>query len=501
MNERLTSSYLAPARRHRYRQLHQRPLIVALLLFITGCINGTDSDSSDDAPDTVTVVEPAGSISGQVLDAHPFSFGASVSNATVTLVHDGTDLPVDADGKFYVDLNSPLPIEEAHLAVSISADGYRPREVNVALNADNFIEISPRNFFKYYPPVALDDGIAVGDPTSKGMDQTLVDTLMRKVVRESLGLGYKELHSLLVYKDGTLVVEEYNIGNDDFIRFEDNIARDSSRPAKQWGRTDKHYIASVNKALTATLAGAAMNAYAIDANDSIATLLPEYASFFSDPNKAAVTIHHLLSMQSGFTWDEWGSNDLALLWQSSDFSEFLLSRANNGPMSAWVYNSAGPNMLLRGLDNTVTGGIRAWAGTNFYEPLGITDYEWVSQPDGFPEGSARMHMRPRDLLKIGVMLLDGGVWNGQQVVPEAWVNEITSLKVNSPAGDYGYLFWLRELNGVPYISAEGDGGQYINVFPTLDMVIVMTQGNYLEWPLYVNQADEIMGTYLIPAAQ
>ena len=479
----------------------RRLALVSLLLFMTACTSSSDSDSPDDSPETETVTEPAGSVSGQVIDAHPFAFGASVSNATVTLVHDGSDLPVDADGKFSVEIDSPLPIAEEHLAVLIEANGYRPREVNVALDEDNFIEISPRNFFKYYMPVALDDGIAVSDTASKGIDQALVDTLMRKVVRESLGLGYKELHSLLVYKDGALVLEEYNTGNDDFIRFEDNIARDSSRPARQWGRTDKHYIASVNKALTAILAGVAMDAYAIETTDSIATLLPEYAGFFSDPNKAAVTIHHLLSMQSGFVWDEWGSNDLALLWQSGNFSEFLLNRANNGPASAWVYNSAGPNMLLRGLDNTVDGGIRSWASENFYGPLGITDYEWVSQPDGIPEGSARMHMRPRDLLKIGVALLDDGMWQGEQVIPAAWVNEITSLKVNGPAGDYGYLFWLREINGVEYISAEGDGGQYINIFPTLDMVIVMTQGNYLEWPLYVNQANEMMGTYLVPAAQ
>ena len=204
-------------------------------------------------------------------------------------------------------------------------------------------------------------------------------------------------------------------------------------------------------------------------------------------------------MQLGFVWDEWGSNDLALLWQSTDFTDFVLSRNNNGPQSAWVYNSASPNMLLRGLDNMVPGSIRDWAHTNFYSKLGITDYDWQSQPDGLPEGAARMHMRPRDMLKVGITYLDNGVWDGMQIIPTNWVNEVSTVQVNGFAGDYSYFFWMRQLNGVDYISADGDGGQYINIFPDQNMVIVMTQGNYLGWPLYVNQADDMMGNYILPA--
>jgi len=91
------------------------------------------------------------------------------------------------------------------------------------------------------------------------------------------------------------------------------------------------------------------------------------------------------------------------------------------------------------------------------------------------------------------------MWNGEQVIPAAWVEAVSQVQVVTSSGDYSYFFWLRNLNGVSYLSAEGDGGQFINIFPEQNMVIVMTQGNYLEWPLYVNQADEIMGTYILPA--
>ncbi|MCX2982099.1 class C beta-lactamase-related serine hydrolase [Halieaceae bacterium IMCC14734] len=270
-------------------------------------------------------------------------------------------------------------------------------------------------------------------------------------------------------------------------------------PDKQWGRTDKHYIASVNKALTSTIAGMVLAEYGLQVDDPIAPLLHEYSSYFADPAKAGLTLRQLLNMQSGFVWNEWSSNDLALLWKSTDFTEFLLERSNAGPGSSWVYNSAGPNMLLKALDGVVDGGIRSWADANYYAKLGITDYEWQSQPDGTPEGAARMLLRPRDMLKVGIAYLNKGVWNDEQVIPVDWVNKVSNVEVVSGAGSYSYYFWHRSLNGINYISADGDGGQYINIFPEQNMVIVMTQGNYLEWPLYVNQADSIMGIYVLPA--
>ena len=110
-----------------------------------------------------------------------------------------------------------------------------------------------------------------------------------------------------------------------------------------------------------------------------------------------------------------------------------------------------------------------------------------------------MHMRPRDMLKVGVTYLNNGVWNSEQVIPAQWVEDVSTVQVTTSSGDYGYFFWHRTLNGIDYLSAEGDGGQFINIFPEQNMVIVMTQGNYLEWPIYVDQADDIMGNYILPA--
>ena len=477
---------------------------------------------------TVDVIEPD-HIEGHIIQA--LSANAQpVANATVTLLPGGVTVQSDSEGRFRIELaarpvvnaadtslsgasavqSEPNPqlskklageptIAEEFLAVSISAQGYRPRELNVELNNDIAIELSAQNAYQYFPPVQLDDGIETADLRDTTIDRAIIDSLMQRVVQQDESQGYRQVHSLLIYKDGNLILEEYNIGNDDFIRFEDNITRDSSRPAKQWTRTDRHYIASVNKALTSTVTGIALAEYGLYVDDKISGLLHEKSNYFAEPNKAALSMHHMLNMQLGFTWDEWSSNDLALLWKSGDFTEFLLSRDNAGPGATWVYNSASPNMLLKALDNVVDGGIRDWAHANFYSKLGITDYEWISQPGGIPEGAARMHMRPRDMLKVGITYLNNGVWNNEQIVPENWVERVSNVQVATSSGDYSNFFWHRTINGVSYISADGDGGQYINIFPEENMVIVMTQGNYLEWPLYVHQADNMMGSYILPA--
>ncbi|NQZ09739.1 MAG: serine hydrolase [Algicola sp.] len=333
-------------------------------------------------------------------------------------------------------------------------------------------------------PAQLNDGIQTGSLAEVGFDPKRIEQLLNK--------DYKELHSLLVYKDGLLVLEKYFKGNDDYIEFENNIFRNKSRPHVQWSVDKKHYVASVNKALTATLTGIAFDKFDIPLRTKLSALLPQYRKYFQTPNKAKITIKDLLTMRMGFDWDEWGRDDLALLWQSDDFGKYLLSRANNGPGKAWKYNSAGPNLLLKGLQNVVKQPLRTWADQHFYSKLGITDFTWQSQPDGDPEGSARMFMRPRDMLKVGITYLNKGKWQDEQVIPAKWVEAVSTVQATSEAGDYSYLFWLRELNGIRYISADGDGGQYINIFPEQNMVIVMTGGNYLEWPVYSKQAQEIM---------
>jgi len=479
-------------------------ILIGLALILVACNDDNSSMPSQEVAPAITGTISSAVPDSSMLDSQP------IAGAMIELIRSDGELTTtstitDSEGVFSLVLEQDADIDREFLAVLVSADGFRQKEVNVSSDGSNLISVSPNQVFSYSRPVQLNDGIATRDLYESDLDVAPIELLLKRTLLENpapaqFSEGYKELHSLLIFIDGALVVEEYYSGNNDFIDFEGGIIRKEGNPdTRQWSRTDKHYIASVNKSLTASITGMVLSDYGVTVDAPIATYLPEKNAFFADTDKAALSIYDMLTMQLGFVWDEWSNSDLKRLWESDDFTDFLLNRENRGPGSSWTYNSASPNMLLRGLESIVQGSIRDWADANFYSKLGITDYDWQSQPDGLPEGAARMYMRPRDMLKVGITYLNDGVWNNEQIIPAAWVEDVSSVQVASFAGDYSYFFWLRQLNGISYLSADGDGGQYINIFPEHNMVVVITQGNYLEYPVYVNQANDIMANFIFPA--
>lgn len=384
-------------------------------------------------------------------------------------------------------------------AVSVRINNFQPRELNIAEGTTE-VRLLPDSSGQYFytQPVQLNDGLTSGHLLQANLDTALLQQLMVKITQP----GYRDLHSLLIYKDDRLVLEEYYFGNNDSINFEGGVTRDRSPAPIWWTRTEKHYVASVNKAITATLTGIALDQKGIATSAYLKDYLPTYQAYFNgNPNKSGVTFHHALNMMLGYQWDEWGSNDLVQLWKSDDFAAFLFNRINRGPGTTWVYNSASPNVLIKCLDEMLEKPVREWADDAFFGKLGISDYKWQSQPDGYPEGAARMYLRPRDMLKIGVTYLNDGIWDGEQVIPADWVARCHQPQATPDAGIYSHGFWIRRLNGITYLSADGDGGNYINIFPAQNMVIVITQGNYLQWPLYVNQANDMMGKFILPAVR
>jgi CubicO group peptidase (beta-lactamase class C family) len=437
-------------------------------------------------------------ITGSVIDA---ASEQPVVGMTITILDNGPSTISDANGDFYFSDSDIVAIEEinisgsAEIAVSLTHPDYHPKETNLALNGHTVSKISSKDasVYSYNRPVQLNDGLTTGTLADVKFDPQFIQLMMDDLY----GDAYKEVHSVLIYKSGKLVIEEYYFGNNDTIQFENGIIVDKTPAQIQWSRTDKHYVASVNKALTSSVVGIALDQHNVDKTDKIATYLPQYLTYFNNPTKRDLDFEDCVTMTAGFIWDEWSADDLALLWKSDEFGDFLLSRNNQGAQSEWRYNSALPNLLLKAIDEMVEGNVRDWADENFYQKLGITDYKWQSQPDGYPEGAARMYLRPRDMLKVGITYLNGGKWNGEQVIPASWVAACFESQV--PAGDYSYYFWLRKLDGVAYLSADGDGGNYINIFPEQDMVVVFTQGLYLQWPTYVNQANDLMKNHILPA--
>ncbi len=435
-------------------------------------------------------------VSGEVINAYT---NEPLAEVTVKILEDGDEVLTDADGIFQLTVEKSQIVIPGEVPLSITLSGYKPREVNAIYASMEQYKMTPDTGTNYYysKPVQLSDGIQTGNLDDAGFDPEFIRNLMNKLYKK----GFPEIHSVLIYRNGKLAVEEYFFGNNDTINFENNVIVDRTPEHIQWTRNGKHYIASANKALTSTLVGIALDSKGISIHEKIAPYLANYSEYFSDTSKASVEFEDCLNMTAGFKWDEWGSNDLKLLWKSADFADFVLSRAGLGVDSEWRYNSALPNLLLKSLEELTGSPVRTWADANFYHKLGITDYKWQSQPDGYPEGAARMYLRPRDMLKVGITYLDNGVWDNEQVVPKAYVKDCFTVKEKTSSGDYSNYFWHRNLAGIHYLSADGDGGNYINIFPDQNMVIVITQGNYLKWPYYVTQANNIMKDFIFPAIQ
>ena len=143
-----------------------------------------------------------------------------------------------------------------------------------------------------------------------------------------------------------------------------------------------------------------------------------------------------------------------------------------------------------------------FAEAYLFDPLDISNYEWDYINPDMVHASGNLRLRPRDMANFGYLFLNRGVWKGERVISEAWIEESTKGHVSpSWADGYGYQWWLETYRSgstsVDSFYAAGWGGQRIIVFPSLDMVLVFTGGNYVGQ----EPVDEIIVRYILPAVQ
>jgi CubicO group peptidase (beta-lactamase class C family) len=342
-----------------------------------------------------------------------------------------------------------------------------------------------------------------GSPDSVGIDPGPITDLADAITDGT----FQEVHGLLLIRHGKVVHESYYEGNTDY--FDDNLNRVSPGDTL-WDASMPHYVASVAKSVTSAMVGIALTEHNVDVDSTVRELIPAYRiRFFA--RETAITVRHLLTMTGGHDWDEWGTDDLTKMWRSGDdFIEFALRpEMAHDAGTFWRYNSGEVNILM-GIVDALSGGAATYIQQRLFDPLEITDFEWRTQPGGLPEAAARLFMRPRDLAKFAQLYLNRGVWNGQQIVPEAWVDSSLSVQFSTKPlteWDYGYLWWAKTIdfkqNGVErterYFAAEGDGGNLVALFPDLDLAVVITQGNYSNFGVYDSQIRSMLADYILPA--
>jgi CubicO group peptidase (beta-lactamase class C family) len=180
------------------------------------------------------------------------------------------------------------------------------------------------------------------------------------------------------------------------------------------------------------------------------------------------------------------NNDEARMHMAWDPCRYVLGLPVTAPAGQEFFYNTGALALVSAIIRKATGRpLDEFARETLFEPLGITAVEW-ERYKGDTDAGGGLRLRPRDMAKIGQLVLAGGRWNDRQIVPRGWIETSTAPKIKATDGlSYGYLWWLGHslLNGreVHWAGALGRGGQSIRIVPTLDLVVVVTAGYYQDY--------------------
>lgn len=263
------------------------------------------------------------------------------------------------------------------------------------------------------------------------------------------------VQSLVIQKNGEIIHEEYNGSIDG---------------------NDPTNIKSASKSIISLLVGIAIDEGLIDGvNQPIGDFFPEYFEQNPDSTKASITIQDLLTMRSGLETTSF--RNYGRWVTSNNWVEFTLDQPFvEVPGGRMVY-STGTSHLLSVILTKATGmSTRAFANEHLFGPMNIEIGGWDRDPQGYYMGGNNLAISPRDLLKIGAMMMDVGEYNGRQIVSKKWIMESVQVYTRSNYNpyNYGYMWWRRPIGRYQLFFAWGNGGQYIMILPELDTVISIT---------------------------
>jgi CubicO group peptidase (beta-lactamase class C family) len=296
---------------------------------------------------------------------------------------------------------------------------------------------------------------ATSTPEEQGMDSGKLEAMMAYIDEHDMAVD-----SIVIVRHGRIVFEEYGPG---------------------YSRSKRHPLYSVTKSVTSMLVGIAIDQGFIEGLDvPVSRLLPDYDSANPDPRREQMTLEHLLTMSDGIDWREHDfpyedeRNIVGQAELSADAVQFVLDRPMaRAPGEAWAYNS-GDSILLGSILEQATGrNLVLFAREVLFDPIGVGTVYWEQMSDGHYQTGGGLHMAPRDMARLGYLMLHHGNWNGEQILPADWVARSSTAyyQAYGPYG-YGYQWWILP-EGQGY-RADGLYQQHIYVLPKADMVIAVT---------------------------
>lgn len=305
------------------------------------------------------------------------------------------------------------------------------------------------------------------DPKALRMDSEKLFNLESTIKSE-----YGNINGIVVVRNGYIAYERYSNG---------------------YGPDDAHHMTSVTKSVISALIGIAIEAgYIKNVAQKVVDFFPEYYSDASavahDNQKREISIYHLLTMTAPYPFEDW-HEPFDKLCMQPDWVKYILDMlGQKGNIGTFKYSTAGAHLLSTIITRSTGKNAREFANERLFKPIGmkeVPDHEmkafgfedlfgknmkgWVKDPDGNSTGGWGLKLNPRDMARFGFLYLNHGIWDNNQIIPRTWIDESTAMNLNN----YGYLWWLREEDGVFAYLALGDGGNVICCIPEKDLVVAI----------------------------
>ncbi|MBC8350998.1 MAG: serine hydrolase [Planctomycetes bacterium] len=361
--------------------------------------------------------------------------------------------PMSADDVVAITESNGLAPEVADLS---SDDVSFAKEQHLADLKRPFIDFAPED---------MADGIEVGELGLDSGNKEMILALAREIAAGQHG----EVDSLLIHHDGRLIFESYY----------------------RRGRVNyPHYQMSITKSYTALTLGRAIQLGHLKVSDLDRPVLDFLKEI--DRSKIAagcetITLNDALNMHSGIRIDKATVEDLrkspGALHGQGQIQAYLEHTAPiTSESKQYKYQSSDPSIVMHVVETVAPGTAREFINNELLQPLGISNFGWQDDVSGLPKSAAGSSMRSRDMIKFGMLVQNGGQWDGEQLIPARFIEKATSrIHTNPQDTSYGYFWWRHDVDvdGKTYDvkSGRGAGGQFIMMIDELNLIIVITAHN------------------------
>lgn len=326
----------------------------------------------------------------------------------------------------------------------------------------------------------------IAEPSQVKMDEKKLSNL-----DDVLKSQYKNINAIIIVRKGHIVLEQYYNG---------------------YGHLDTHHVASVTKSFISALIGIAIDKGYIDNVDQkVLGFFPEYNASTDDFIKRSITIKDLLTMTAPFALKAGDKEPLDRLRRQRDWVVYALNHMGRGGMRGkFQYCTTGTHLLSAIITRATGLSSREFANKHLFKPTGmkeIPDHEmksftlddvfgkyvtgWVKEPQGNTTGGWGLNITPRDMARFGLLYLNDGIWDNNQIISKEWIDASTAMTPN----EYGYLWWLIEEGNVSGYTAAGSGGNHIFCIPNKDLVVIIAS-KIIPKPM---ERLPLLEKYIIPA--